>query len=359
MYHVRFSCWHTAVILWECFLQRPNNNLTARLNVNTRKHCLMLSSVCSALSDSVQLLCGPLRLQPLPYSWPQVWLRVVWWCSRQLLVFRLLQWTCTADLPRPRHPLCECWPLTSSLSIIRFSKLKLKLTGAYTWIVHRKRYLMHPQFLWKWSFSFLQIEPLSGLLEGSTMVTISGSNLGQKAEDILHSVSVAGVPCTVIPSLYEVSSRYRQTAAGGWKVQKFRVFIFMFLSAFDEIICGLSRFLNTKVSFTFLSALLNIARVHGQRCFIENSYAKSNVCLPGLCAGPKPVEERRWTTCLLKWAEESLACPARHSATRYIRLDLIVVDQISLTRLWKMCCCNSKWRKKKKQHFNHRMTGHL
>lgn len=53
-----------------------------------------------------------------------------------------------------------------------------------------------------------QIEPLSGLLDGGTMVTISGSNLGQKAEDILQSVSVAGVPCTVIPDLYEVSSRY-------------------------------------------------------------------------------------------------------------------------------------------------------
>uniref|UniRef100_A0A672YM46 Plexin-B1 n=1 Tax=Sphaeramia orbicularis TaxID=375764 RepID=A0A672YM46_9TELE len=61
------------------------------------------------------------------------------------------------------------------------------------------------------------IEPLSGLLEGGTMVTISGSNLGQKAEDILHSVSVAGVPCTVIPSLYEVSSRIvcRTKASGG------------------------------------------------------------------------------------------------------------------------------------------------
>uniref|UniRef100_A0A7N6FHP2 Sema domain-containing protein n=1 Tax=Anabas testudineus TaxID=64144 RepID=A0A7N6FHP2_ANATE len=64
------------------------------------------------------------------------------------------------------------------------------------------------------------IEPLSGLLEGGTMVTISGSNLGQKAEDILHSVSVAGVPCTVIPSLYEVSSRIvcRTKASGGEKV---------------------------------------------------------------------------------------------------------------------------------------------
>ncbi|XP_021177625.2 plexin-B1 isoform X1 [Fundulus heteroclitus] len=51
------------------------------------------------------------------------------------------------------------------------------------------------------------IEPLSGLLEGGTLVTISGSNLGQKAEDILHSVTVAGVPCVVIPDLYEVSSR--------------------------------------------------------------------------------------------------------------------------------------------------------
>lgn len=65
-------------------------------------------------------------------------------------------------------------------------------------------------FIKKRLISSPQIEPLSGLLEGGTTVTISGSNLGQKAEDILHSVSVAGVPCAVIPSLYEVSSRYRQ-----------------------------------------------------------------------------------------------------------------------------------------------------
>ncbi|XP_029286967.1 LOW QUALITY PROTEIN: plexin-B1 [Cottoperca gobio] len=64
------------------------------------------------------------------------------------------------------------------------------------------------------------IEPLSGLLEGGTIVTISGSNLGQKAEDILHSVSVVGIPCAVIPSLYEVSSRIvcRTKASGGEKV---------------------------------------------------------------------------------------------------------------------------------------------
>ncbi|XP_036956795.1 plexin-B1 isoform X1 [Acanthopagrus latus] len=63
------------------------------------------------------------------------------------------------------------------------------------------------------------IEPLSGLLEGGTMVTISGSNLGQKAEDILNSVMVARVPCVVIPLLYEVSSRIvcRTKASGGEK----------------------------------------------------------------------------------------------------------------------------------------------
>lgn len=55
---------------------------------------------------------------------------------------------------------------------------------------------------------FLQIEPLSGLLEGGTLVTISGSNLGQKVEDILQSVMVAGVPCSVVPELYEISTRY-------------------------------------------------------------------------------------------------------------------------------------------------------
>ncbi|KAL1020764.1 hypothetical protein UPYG_G00004370 [Umbra pygmaea] len=51
------------------------------------------------------------------------------------------------------------------------------------------------------------IEPLSGAVEGGTMVTISGSNLGQKSEDIKDSVTVAGVPCTVINSRYEISSR--------------------------------------------------------------------------------------------------------------------------------------------------------
>ncbi|KAI1890455.1 hypothetical protein AGOR_G00153880 [Albula goreensis] len=51
------------------------------------------------------------------------------------------------------------------------------------------------------------IEPLSGLVEGGTVITISGSNLGQKAQDIQDSVTVAGVPCSVLPSQYEISSR--------------------------------------------------------------------------------------------------------------------------------------------------------
>ncbi|KAK2857927.1 hypothetical protein Q7C36_005846 [Tachysurus vachellii] len=51
------------------------------------------------------------------------------------------------------------------------------------------------------------IEPLTGLKEGGTTLTISGSNLGQKAQDILQSVSVAGISCSVRPELYEISSR--------------------------------------------------------------------------------------------------------------------------------------------------------
>ncbi|KAL0190813.1 hypothetical protein M9458_013511, partial [Cirrhinus mrigala] len=50
------------------------------------------------------------------------------------------------------------------------------------------------------------VEPLSGLVEGGITLTVSGSNLGQKAQDILQSVTVADVPCTVIPQLYEISS---------------------------------------------------------------------------------------------------------------------------------------------------------
>uniref|UniRef100_A0A3Q2QX74 Plexin-B1 n=1 Tax=Fundulus heteroclitus TaxID=8078 RepID=A0A3Q2QX74_FUNHE len=49
--------------------------------------------------------------------------------------------------------------------------------------------------------------PESGPIEGGTVVTISGSNLGQRAEDIDSSVTVAGVSCSVIHSRYEVSSR--------------------------------------------------------------------------------------------------------------------------------------------------------
>lgn len=63
--------------------------------------------------------------------------------------------------------------------------------------------------------SALQIEPLSGLLEGGTLVTISGSNLGQKPTDVLDSVLVAGERCTVIPELYEVSSRYAASSFRG------------------------------------------------------------------------------------------------------------------------------------------------
>ncbi|XP_060691428.1 plexin-B1 isoform X2 [Hemiscyllium ocellatum] len=51
------------------------------------------------------------------------------------------------------------------------------------------------------------IDPTSGLQEGGTMVTITGSNLGQRFEDIQNMVTVAGIPCRADPLKYEVSTR--------------------------------------------------------------------------------------------------------------------------------------------------------
>ncbi|XP_053576848.1 plexin-B1 [Bombina bombina] len=50
------------------------------------------------------------------------------------------------------------------------------------------------------------IEPLSGPVEGGTKITITGSNLGQKLDDIVDTVSVAGIPCIVDSLKYEISS---------------------------------------------------------------------------------------------------------------------------------------------------------
>ncbi|KAM4721609.1 plexin-B1 [Rhinophrynus dorsalis] len=50
------------------------------------------------------------------------------------------------------------------------------------------------------------IEPLSGPVEGGTKITITGSNLGQKLEDIAKTVTVARIPCHVDFLKYEISS---------------------------------------------------------------------------------------------------------------------------------------------------------
>lgn len=52
-----------------------------------------------------------------------------------------------------------------------------------------------------------QVYPLTGLIEGGTRITITGSNLGQKHEDIAETVSVAGIRCAVDALVYEISSR--------------------------------------------------------------------------------------------------------------------------------------------------------
>uniref|UniRef100_A0A8C3D511 Plexin-B1 n=1 Tax=Cairina moschata TaxID=8855 RepID=A0A8C3D511_CAIMO len=49
------------------------------------------------------------------------------------------------------------------------------------------------------------VYPLSGPVEGGTRITITGSNLGQKHQDIAETVTVAGIPCAVDAQEYEIS----------------------------------------------------------------------------------------------------------------------------------------------------------
>lgn len=49
------------------------------------------------------------------------------------------------------------------------------------------------------------IRPLSGPLEGGTLITIEGSNLGLKKEDVMEKIHVGDVPCKLVN--YEVSVR--------------------------------------------------------------------------------------------------------------------------------------------------------
>ncbi|KAM9325248.1 plexin-B3 [Gastrophryne carolinensis] len=47
--------------------------------------------------------------------------------------------------------------------------------------------------------------PSTGIVDGGTNLTITGTNMGQKAEEI--SVTVCDQPCTILPELYVVSNR--------------------------------------------------------------------------------------------------------------------------------------------------------
>ncbi|XP_060619135.2 plexin-B3 isoform X1 [Anolis sagrei] len=51
------------------------------------------------------------------------------------------------------------------------------------------------------------IYPLSGPLEGGISLTVTGSNLGHRFEDVAQTVTVAGLPCIPDPAQYLVSTR--------------------------------------------------------------------------------------------------------------------------------------------------------
>ncbi|KAK1801097.1 hypothetical protein P4O66_022797 [Electrophorus voltai] len=51
-----------------------------------------------------------------------------------------------------------------------------------------------------------EVHPLTGPLEGGTQLTILGSNLGQRYQDIQEAVTVAGVPCRPLAQAYRIST---------------------------------------------------------------------------------------------------------------------------------------------------------
>ncbi|XP_070695560.1 plexin-B3 [Pempheris klunzingeri] len=52
-----------------------------------------------------------------------------------------------------------------------------------------------------------QVQPVSGPVEGGVLVTITGSNLGMRYQDVVGGVTVAGVQCPPQPEGYLISSR--------------------------------------------------------------------------------------------------------------------------------------------------------
>uniref|UniRef100_A0AAY4B393 Plexin-B1 n=1 Tax=Denticeps clupeoides TaxID=299321 RepID=A0AAY4B393_9TELE len=60
-----------------------------------------------------------------------------------------------------------------------------------------------------------KIDPDSGPLEGGIRVTVWGSNLGQRFEDVRTGVSVAGVSCLPLPEEYIISTRLKHAHSLG------------------------------------------------------------------------------------------------------------------------------------------------
>lgn len=59
------------------------------------------------------------------------------------------------------------------------------------------------------SFLALQVLPVSGPVEGGTILTIMGRELGARMEELQGAIMVAGVPCH--PIQHHVSRKYVQT----------------------------------------------------------------------------------------------------------------------------------------------------
>ncbi|ALC48073.1 plexB [Drosophila busckii] len=154
------------------------------------------------------------------------------------------------------------------------------------------------------------IKPLSGPIEGGTLVTIEGSNLGIREEDVRGKISIGSVPCELInyqisvkiecrtgAALHEMSAPIKVANDAGYTESSVQ---FHFK---DVQLTGLYPMVGPKSGGTLLSVMgkyLNIgssirAFLDEYECYINSSQASSSrlTCTTSEATQPEPIRSLR------------------------------------------------------------------
>ncbi|KAH8402557.1 hypothetical protein KR009_010646 [Drosophila setifemur] len=166
------------------------------------------------------------------------------------------------------------------------------------------------------------IKPLSGPIEGGTLVTIEGSNLGIREEDVRGKISIGSVPCDLVSyqisvkiecrtgaALYEMSAPIKVANDAGYTESSVQ------FSFKDVLLTGLYPTIGPRSGGTQLSLIgkfLNIgssirAFLDEYECHINVSQSSSSrvSCITSEATQPEPIQSLRL---VIDGANRSLAC---------------------------------------------------